>query len=107
MSDGLRILPVDDSPLVREIVAQLLQGLGHEVAIVDGAATALAALDTTMTVDLVLTDYHMPGMDGLALAEEIRERRPGGYVRHAARDGKPVGSVCRRTRAAGKRSARC
>ncbi|MEP6502277.1 MAG: response regulator, partial [Betaproteobacteria bacterium] len=72
----LRVLAVDDSAPAREIVADLLDGLGCRHAEVDSAAAALAELERVAAdeaYDLVLVDWKMPVADGFALARAIRE----------------------------------
>lgn len=54
----------------------MLDALGHVVTPADSGSAALAFLADGRRVDLVLTDYHMPGMNGMELAREIRRRRP-------------------------------
>lgn len=71
-----RILAVDDDPLVNDVVAGFLIDQGYEVTqSLDGFA-ALAHFDTGATFDLLITDFAMPGMNGLVLIEEARLRRP-------------------------------
>lgn len=75
---GETILAVDDNDKVRAMVAAQLTRLGYCVIEAGCAADALAALDGIATVDLLFTDVVMPhGMDGFALADEARLRRPG------------------------------
>jgi signal transduction histidine kinase/DNA-binding response OmpR family regulator len=76
ISAGLRVLVVDDEPDVGEVVAEMVAADGHQVAVVGGAAQALAWLERERA-DLVLTDFGMPGMTGADLARAIRERWPG------------------------------
>jgi signal transduction histidine kinase/CheY-like chemotaxis protein len=71
------LLLVDDERLVREVVASGLEEAGHTVLRAPNAAAALAMLDAGARIDLLLTDYTMPGLDGLALIREARRRRPG------------------------------
>jgi len=71
-----RALIVDDDP---ELIALLARGLprrGFEVVTASSAAEALARLETD-DVDVVITDLHMAGLDGLALTERIVGNRPG------------------------------
>jgi PAS domain S-box-containing protein len=70
------ILVVDDEDLVREVVAAGLEEHGHVVLRAPDGAAALAMVDAGARVDLVLSDYTMPGLDGLSLIREIRRRRP-------------------------------
>ena len=66
-----RILAVDDSPSMREMVAIALQGAGFQVtSAVDGQQALEAA--RSQTFDLVLSDVHMPGMDGISLIRALR-----------------------------------
>jgi PAS domain S-box-containing protein len=70
------ILLVDDEDLVREVVAAGLEEHGHAVLRAPDGAAALAMVEAGARVDLVLSDYTMPGLDGLSLIREIRRRRP-------------------------------
>lgn len=73
----IRVLVVDDEPLVRLTVRSLEDWRSHGLDIVaeaaDGAA-ALAALEADPGIDVVLADVDMPVMDGLALAEALAAR---------------------------------
>ncbi|GAB2532868.1 response regulator [Rhodanobacter koreensis] len=66
-----KILAVDDSTSMRDMVAFTLRGAGHEVT---GAENGQLALDAarTGTFDLVLADVNMPVMDGIAMVRELR-----------------------------------
>ncbi|MDO8413892.1 MAG: response regulator [Gallionellaceae bacterium] len=67
----LRVLSVDDSGSIRQMVTFTLKGAGYEVIeAVDGQdALEKAKLNT---VDVVLTDQNMPRMDGLTLIKNLR-----------------------------------
>ena len=69
------ILIVDDDPPVAFALAELLGDLGHATHTAPSARDALALLERH-EIDLVLSDYAMPEMDGLALLAEIRTRAP-------------------------------
>lgn len=72
--EQLRILMVDDSANARRFIRRVLENLGIE-QIIEAAsgAEAVSILAETM-VDLVITDYHMPEMDGHALTTYIRQQ---------------------------------
>ena len=73
----LRLLFVDDDFLISLSTAALLEDLGHEVVKASSGAAALEVLQSGKPVDLLITDYAMPGMTGVQLAEAARKLRPG------------------------------
>ena len=74
---GQTILLVDDEPTVRSVVKRLLTALGFMAEAASDGTSALAVLrDPAKKVSLVITDLHMPGMDGLELTREIRRNWP-------------------------------
>jgi len=75
-SRQLSVLVVDDDLLVLENTAAMLEDLGHIVVEARSGDEALALLRRTRTVDLVVTDYAMPGMTGLQLASAVAAERP-------------------------------
>jgi CheY-like chemotaxis protein len=70
---GVRVLVVDDHTINRRTAALLLEAGGAQVSTVETGEEALALLDAE-PFDVVLSDLHMPGMNGLALTRAIRER---------------------------------
>jgi two-component system sensor histidine kinase/response regulator len=74
----LRILVVDDNKTNRRILHGMLTRWGAQTSCADGASEALlkleAAWGAARPYELILTDMHMPGMDGFALVQEIRSR---------------------------------
>ena len=66
-----RILAVDDSRTMREMVCFTLRSAGFEVSEAEDGKKALTALETAK-VDLVVTDINMPNMDGIALIRSLR-----------------------------------
>ena len=87
------ILLVDDDPMVAETTVGMLEVLGHRVKVASSGGRALEILVADTSVDLVITDYAMPGMTGKELAQRIRETRPNlpvvlasGYAELAAQD---------------------
>lgn len=70
------VLVVDDEESLRRLVIRALHGVGFAVLEADNGASALALLTAPGPVHLVISDIHMPVMDGLALARELRRARP-------------------------------
>jgi two-component system chemotaxis response regulator CheY len=65
------ILIVDDSESIREVVKFTLENEGYTVLVGVDGKDALKFLDGK-TIDLVITDLHMPNMDGIELIKHIR-----------------------------------
>lgn len=97
---GLRAMVVEDDNEVATLTASMLEGLGFAVNHVVNGPAALAALESGLAVDLVLSDIVMPGgMNGFELARELKRRHPAlpvilatGYA-DEARDGQAVEGV--------------
>jgi len=70
------ILVVDDDALIAMSTADMLEDLGHEVIEVNSGEDALRVLRNGRAVDLLITDYAMPKMNGAQLAEATRMIRP-------------------------------
>ena len=66
-----RILAVDDSAAMRQMVGITLTGAGHEVQQAADGREALQIAER-QTFDLVITDVNMPVMDGLTLVRHLR-----------------------------------
>lgn len=71
------ILFVDDDFLIAMSTVDMLEDLGHEVIEVNSGSAALEILRGPGGIDLMITDYSMPKMNGGQLAEEARRLRPG------------------------------
>lgn len=69
------ILLVDDDDEVRETSADMLGELGYSVVQASNGADALAILDETPELQVMVTDIRMPGMSGLELSDLARTRR--------------------------------
>jgi len=74
----LRVMVVDDHPANRLLVTQQLAYLGHDATAVESGEQALRLLADTR-VDVVITDFNMPGMNGFELTRQYRaqERHHG------------------------------
>ncbi|MBD2746674.1 PAS domain S-box protein [Microvirga sp. BT688] len=74
---GCRVLVVEDNLEVGQFATQLLQDLGYETAWAANATEALDLLENNHTrFDVVFSDVVMPGMSGIELGREIRQRYP-------------------------------
>jgi signal transduction histidine kinase len=90
---SFRVLVVDDDAAVAAGTAAMLEDLGHFAIEAESGARALDLLKTEPDIDIVITDYAMPEMNGSQLAAHIQRMRPGlpiviatGYA-HVAGDG--------------------
>ena len=79
--DAIRVLVVDDHPLLREGVRAVLEG-HSDVAVVAEAANGHEAVDAFMThlPDVTLMDLQMPEMSGTDAISEIRSRSPDARI---------------------------
>jgi response regulator NasT len=73
---SLRIAVADDEPDMRDYYKTILPRLGHEVVAVAETGAQLVELCRQTNPDLVITDIHMPGMDGIEASTAIHELRP-------------------------------
>jgi signal transduction histidine kinase len=73
---SIRVLVVDDDPIVGACTMAMIEDLGHVPIEAASAADALEVLRSELDVDIVITDYAMPEMNGSQLATEIRRIRP-------------------------------
>ncbi len=67
-----RIIAVDDSASMRQMVSFTLKGAGHDVIEASDGVEALKLAKQQNGVDLVISDINMPNMDGIALIKELR-----------------------------------
>ncbi len=74
-----KILAVDDSPSVRQLVSMSLRAKGHDVVTADDGTSALEFAQSE-SVNLVITDVHMPEMDGISLVHELRKLENYRYI---------------------------
>ena len=94
MMKPLAILVVDDHPIMRDVVCEMLEDAGHQVRFAAEGREALRKLSCAR-FDLVVTDIVMPEMDGIELIGEMSRRYPeirviamsGGGERFPTHDG--------------------
>jgi len=75
METGEKILVVDDNNVFRIVVSKMLSRLGYEVSSADSGENGLRIF-LKNKFDVVLSDYEMPGMDGVALACIVKKSSP-------------------------------
>jgi two-component system chemotaxis response regulator CheY len=68
----MRALVIDDSRTMRKMISRMVQALGAEVHEAGDGAEGLSVLRTLGSVDVVLTDLHMPVMNGLEFVKAVR-----------------------------------
>ena len=76
----LRILVVDDEPLIRWSITETLAAAGHQMMEASDAATALQAVTDAPDLDLVLLDFRLPDSNDLGLLKKIRRMAPAARV---------------------------
>jgi len=70
------ILVVDDEPEILTVLEIMLSDLGYKVISAAGGESALSMLRNGESVDLIITDYRMPVMDGAEFITELRKFSP-------------------------------
>ena len=85
------VLVVEDEPVVRGIIVEMLHDQGYRTREAPDGAAGLRILQLDKPVDLLLTDIGLPGMNGRQLADQARKLRPNlkilfmtGYAENAA-----------------------
>jgi DNA-binding response OmpR family regulator len=68
-----RIAVVEDDPALLELLQEELTSHGYQVAACDSAEALLAQLED-LTPDLVISDIRLPGIDGMALLQRLRQQ---------------------------------
>ncbi|MCD6582601.1 MAG: diguanylate cyclase [Desulfuromusa sp.] len=74
-NQDITLLLVDDSDLFRQSTRKLLETQHYEVLEAENGTAALEIIKQNSNISLVITDYHMPEMDGFELTAEIRKIR--------------------------------
>ncbi len=77
---GLHVLVIDDHPAALEVVRHMLESFSFDVTTSASGLRALELAGDGALFDLVITDYRMPGMDGVELADRYRKLPAGARV---------------------------
>ncbi|HXT11956.1 MAG TPA: ATP-binding protein [Candidatus Angelobacter sp.] len=76
----LRILCIDDEPLLRELIKEILERDGHSVEVSDGGQSGIdefrVSRERNRPFDVVITDLGMPYIDGRQVARAIKQESP-------------------------------
>jgi len=88
---GETVLVVEDEPVVRGLVVEVLSELGYQTIEASDGPAGLDLILSERAIDLLITDIGLPGLNGRQLADAAREKRPGlkvmfmtGYAENAA-----------------------
>lgn len=75
----MKVLVIDDHPLILSAIQSVIQGLADHVSVVSASSgdAARQALQTNTDVDLILLDLHLGDVDGFDLLEDFRSTYPG------------------------------
>jgi PAS domain S-box-containing protein len=91
VATGETVLVVEDEPVVRGVIVEMLQDQGYRTLQAVDGPSGLRILRLNQRIDLLVTDVGLPGMNGRQLADQARETRPGlkilfitGYAENAA-----------------------
>ncbi|WP_439604209.1 response regulator, partial [Shinella sp.] len=82
---ALRVLVVEDEPLILMSTIDMVEELGHTVHEAKSAEVALGLVET-QSIDVLLTDVGLPGISGIDLAQRVRERWPNVRIVFASGD---------------------
>jgi CheY-like chemotaxis protein len=77
MNSPVTVLVVDDDVLIAMTCADMITELGFRAVEANSGSQALELLNSEARIDLLVTDFSMPGMDGMELARSAREKVPG------------------------------
>lgn len=93
MKETLRVMVVDDMATSRGLITQALDEIGiKNYQTENDGRNALARL-TSSPVHLVLSDYNMPGMDGLGLLQAVRQNKATSRMGFILVTGKPTPQI--------------
>jgi len=71
-----RVLIVDDEPILRTLMADILRRNGFQAVAVENGTEALRVLQNDGAFSLILSDIHMPKMDGMGLLRALQRDYP-------------------------------
>jgi two-component system chemotaxis response regulator CheY len=93
LKDSLRVMVVDDMSTSRGMLVQALDDLGIRNYSVENSGDSAFSKLIGQPVHLVLSDYNMPGMDGLHLLKALREHKTTSRIGFILVTGRPTQQV--------------
>jgi DNA-binding response OmpR family regulator len=75
----MKVLAVEDDPVAQLVLEAALKSLGHEAVLARDGESAWQTLNRDAALRVIVSDWRMPGVDGLELCRRVRGRR-GDYV---------------------------
>ncbi|MDE1171874.1 MAG: response regulator [Verrucomicrobium sp.] len=75
----MKVLVVDDDMICQRVLQLSLESLGHQVVMAKNGREALGIFQDT-DIQMVISDWRMPEMDGMELSQAVRSIRKAGYV---------------------------
>ena len=88
---GETVLVVEDEQTVRDLIVEVLHDLGYKTLQAGDGPSGLRVLQSSVQIDLLVSDVGLPGLNGRQLADQARETRPDlkvlfitGYAESAA-----------------------
>ncbi len=76
MKDRIRIIIIDDEPIVGKRLKRVFEKEGYDVQVFTDSVAATKALETT-PCDIIITDLKMENIDGMDILENVQQNRPG------------------------------
>ena len=80
MKRKLRVLVVDDDPLVRLAIDRQLEALSYDPVTVNNGREAIRVVEMGLVIDILLTDLHLPDFDGVSIASAVTGLSPATRV---------------------------
>ena len=79
VSQPLHVLVIDDEPSMRSVCEGFLRSFGHTVESAGNGESGIAQVEESF-FDLVVADYKLPGMDGLQVLQQVKDKSPNTEV---------------------------
>jgi CheY-like chemotaxis protein len=74
-----KVLFCEDSPIIQKLILFSMRGTAHEVFVAADGAAGMAIVEQKQP-DLIITDLHMPGMDGITLTRAMKARPDAAHI---------------------------